>query len=184
MKKLLTVLFCTMLYGCSALTPSNTPVDWNSMSASISNFTELSARVAFSTDKVKPYRSELCQAVSEILPVLRSYNDPNATFEGLESYVVNALRNSSIRNKDVASLVVQGVMETVKAYAVEAYSTLIKQNLTQSVATVAQAVATGLNNACVGTGNMQSLQVTRFKPTPVASTPDKTSKPVAKSVKK
>jgi len=149
MKKLLSV-FCVMFLmaaGCSAM--NNQPIDWNGMSASVTNYSELTARMAFQTDKVKPYQQEICNAVNEIVPFLNNYSDPNATFDSLEHAVLAVINNSTtIKNKAIISLVVQDVMQVISAYVKDAYSSLIQQSVPKTVLTLSKAVATGLHNAC------------------------------------
>lgn len=160
------VMCCTLLLtsGCSLIQPGEKP-NWEQIASTVENLTELGARIAFQYENVKPYKDKICVTIEYLAPVLKDFDNPEATLEDLKQLAAMAIQNvpSNILDdeaKNVAVMVMNQVFDMVFNYVKDSYADLLEQDETKVVLLVSRAVSTGLERAC-GNGSLRSLDVVK-----------------------
>jgi len=140
------------LSGCRLLTPPVTgdgPPDWDRFSTVLRGRVKFVASLAFSLEKVQPYKEQTCNVAVFLSQYLENYDDPNWTFEKLEIVVniwVDAIENVNVRK--TVTVVVNIVLNEAFNYAWKHYKNLVDMDEVKSTKIVIQAVVDGLRDAC------------------------------------
>ena len=146
-------LVAVMLVGTGCSQIQNNPQDAEKLSLAVERVTELSARLAFTQQKVVEKKQQICDGVAVASAALISLNDPNATLDTLKtvaSAAIDKIPETSLpaNTKGIVKLIVVAGLDASESYVKEAYSTLLAKPESQVVLKTAQAAAKGLSNAC------------------------------------
>ena len=167
MRNLLLSLFCLTLFCTACVSPGNPPHDPQTpqdQAAVITKRVKYVAIFALSTGSAAPHREEICAEIDKLTILLDKYDDKNATFESIRTYVNNYI-DQQIKNATVrfaVSLVVDIALTEAFNYAWEHYAAIIEKDKTAMALSVAKSVAAGIQQACTAT-NLFNESTTKTK---------------------
>jgi hypothetical protein len=160
----LTVLLGMCSIGCQfgGSRDSGQDLDIRDYADDIQRFTELAASVAFLRDDIKEYKEPVCSAVSEVVKVLENIHEPEATFALIREAALNAIQNFEHPDfippiKHVTTLVVDQILNAVYNRVEGRFGNLLER--ADAVIVLSNAVATGLNNACISAMSISTFSV-------------------------
>ncbi len=152
MKRLALVLVLPFLFsGCSL---NNGPddgqkPDWDAMAPKIQARVKYVAAFAFTMDQVKPFKTQICTTTDQIIDLLNTYDDQEASFDAVRLAVMNLVANIPEENlRNAVTVFIDMVLTEAFNYAWEHYSDLISLNQVQTVVLIARAVGQGIQDAC------------------------------------
>lgn len=156
MKNKISTLMCMAILipisGCSLMNvrPSNNnPRTPKEIAQTIQSRVKYVAAFAFTMDSVKPHKEAVCQFAEQLGSFLNSYDDRDASFVKLQAAVttlINQIENPAVR--DAVAIVTDMALTEAFNYAWQYYEDYINQDQTAMALLIADAVATGLRNAC------------------------------------
>lgn len=153
MKRLaLTLALIPVLAGCSLNNkgPGQTgPPDWDRLAPTIQSRVKYISAFAFTMDKVKPHKANICEVAKGLSEFLATYDDKDANFDRLRAAVIEYVeRIQDPGARDAVLIFVDMVLTEAFNYAWQHYQGLLETDEARTVMLIANAIATGLTEAC------------------------------------